>query len=72
MTLTPIGRIVSKGADVSYDRCIPHKEDLYHNETYTLHPEPLKRLLHRVHIATMTELKQALGTSSDATVRKQV
>ena len=36
------------------------------------HPEPLKRLLHRVHIATMTELKQALGTSSDATVFRKL
>ena len=36
------------------------------------HPEPLKRLLLRKHIATMPELKQALGTSSDATVFRKL
>ena len=36
------------------------------------HPEPLKRLLRRRHIATMPELKQALGTSSDATVFRKL
>ena len=36
------------------------------------HPEPLKRMLLRKHIATMPELKQALGTSSDATVFRKL
>ena len=36
------------------------------------HPQALKRLLRRRHIATMPELKQALGTSSDATVFRKL
>ena len=36
------------------------------------HPQPLIRLLRRRHIAKMPDLKQALGTSSDATVFRKL
>ncbi len=36
------------------------------------HPEPLAQLVRRKNIATMPQLKQALGTSSDATVFRKL
>ena len=55
-----------------YDRVSLIEEGLYHNEPIQFHAKRLAHLLRRRTIATMPQLKKALGTSSDATVFRKL